>query len=208
VELLTAGQVTALAGSITPELEVAIWIGAGAGLRISETLGLTVDRIDFLRRRLRVDRQLYRGELVEPKTAASRRTIPLDDFVVAKIAKHLESGPRGPKLEPGPILLITSAGRPVHRSTFGDHWRAAVRAAGLPPTSYHSLRHFYASALIRSGLSVKEVQSRLGHSSAMITLDVYAHLWEHEEDRGRGAIEAMFSMRAEQDSSTSQLTGN
>ena len=67
-----------------------------------------------------------------------------------------------------------------------------MRDAGLPPTPYHQLRHFFASALIRSGLSIKEVQSRLGHSSAMITLDVYGHLFGDEEDRGRGAIERMF----------------
>lgn len=82
----------------------------------------------------------------------------------------------------------------MHRSTFGDHWRAAVKAAGLPPTNYHSLRHFFISALIASGLDVKQVQTRAGHSSATVTLDIYGHLFPHEEDRGRGAIESLFGV--------------
>jgi integrase len=90
LELLTADQVSALAAAITPGLEVSIWLGCGAGLRLSETLGLIVPRIDFLRRRIRVEEQLQRGQLVEPKTDASRRTVPVDDLVVQKIAGHLE----------------------------------------------------------------------------------------------------------------------
>jgi integrase len=40
---------------------------------------------------------------------------------------------------------------------------------------FHDLRHFYASALIHKGLPVKVVQARLGHASAVETLDVYGH---------------------------------
>lgn len=40
----------------------------------------------------------------------------------------------------------------------------------------HGLRHFAASALISGGASVKQVQTFLGHSSAVITLRTYAHL--------------------------------
>ena len=56
-------------------------------------------------------------------------------------------------------------------------WRATVKPAGLPqPITFHSLRHYYASLLIRHGESVKTVQERLGHSSAVTTLNTYSHL--------------------------------
>jgi integrase len=42
--------------------------------------------------------------------------------------------------------------------------------------SFHDLRHFCASGLIAAGLSVVAVQHHLGHSSASITLNVYAHI--------------------------------
>lgn len=53
----------------------------------------------------------------------------------------------------------------------------------------HDLRHFYASLLIRHRESVKVVQRRLGHKSAVETLDTYSHLWPDSEDRTREAVD-------------------
>ena len=53
----------------------------------------------------------------------------------------------------------------------------------------HSLRHYYASRLIRSGCSVKSVQARLGHATAAETLDTYSHLWPDDEDQTRAAVD-------------------
>lgn len=55
----------------------------------------------------------------------------------------------------------------------------------------HAMRYFYASALIRGGLSVKVVSARLGQASAAMTLNVYSHLWPDDEDRTRQAIDAL-----------------
>ena len=54
----------------------------------------------------------------------------------------------------------------------------------------HDLRHFYASLLIHHGESVKVVQMRLGHTSAMETLNTYTHLWPDSDDRTREAVES------------------
>ena len=61
----------------------------------------------------------------------------------------------------------------------------------LPHMVTHDLRHFYASALIAGGASVKQVQMVLGHASAVITLRIYAHLWPGEEDRTRSVMDAV-----------------
>ena len=49
--------------------------------------------------------------------------------------------------------------------------------------------HFYASLLISRGCSVKAVQKRLGHQSAMETLDTYGHLWPYSDDETRNAVD-------------------
>lgn len=73
-------------------------------------------------------------------------------------------------------------------------WAPAARKAGFPPrTGLHSCRHLFASALIRYGESVKTIQHLMGHSSAAITLNVYAHLWPDADDRARQAVEAAFA---------------
>ena len=51
----------------------------------------------------------------------------------------------------------------------------------------------YASLLINAGESVKAVQNRLGHASAVETLDTYGHLWPDSEDRTRKAVEKAFA---------------
>ena len=40
---------------------------------------------------------------------------------------------------------------------------------------------------------MKVVQARMGHTSAMVTLDVYGHLWPDSEDKTRAAIEAFLA---------------
>jgi integrase len=66
--------------------------------------------------------------------------------------------------------------------------------AGLPEwATPHDVRHFYASPLIRSAASIKVVQTRLGHASAKVTLDVYGQMFRDEDDRTRQAIEVALS---------------
>ena len=75
--------------------------------------------------------------------------------------------------------------------------RARKQAPVRQDASWHDLRHYYASLLIRHGESVKTVQARLGHASAVETLDTYAHLWPDSEDRTRQAIEAELGTSAD-----------
>ena len=65
------------------------------------------------------------------------------------------------------------------------------------PVTSHGFRHFFASALISGGASVKQVQTVLGHASAVITLRTYAHLWPGDEDRTRDVMDAALSPLAD-----------
>jgi integrase len=143
---------------------------------------------------VRVDRQLLLmpgGEpvLAPPKTEASRRTVPLPQVVLDELGRHFDLLELTPA--DGERLVFTNEdGDPIRRTRFSEAWRPMARAAGLPiGTGMHSLRHFYASLLIRHGESVKTVQARLGHASAVETLNTYSHLWPDSEDRTRQAVD-------------------
>lgn len=56
----------------------------------------------------------------------------------------------------------------------------AVKRAGIPRITPHDLRHTAASFAVSSGANVKAVQRMLGHSSAAMTLDVYAELFDED----------------------------
>ncbi|WP_336922382.1 tyrosine-type recombinase/integrase [Aquipuribacter sp. SD81] len=191
VDPLTVEQVAALAEAAAPQWRACVVLGAGAGLRNGEALGLTVDRVDFLRRSLLVDRQLVTvpgtpPRLGPPKTAASVRTVPLPSVVLDELARHVERHGTGPD----GLLFVGAQRQAMTRTAFGNLWRPLVARSGLPDgTRFHDLRHHYASLLIRHGESVKTVQARLGHASAAETLDTYSHLWPDSDDRTRDAVQ-------------------
>ena len=191
---LAMSEVVALTDAMPDRYKALVSLAAGTGMRQGECLGLTVDRVDFLRRELRVDRQLVSPQkgfptFGPPKTAASVRTIPLPQIVVASLAAHLQRYPTND------LVFTAEGGQPIRRPVFSRVWRPACNRAGLPKDrTFHDLRHFYASLLIRHGESIKTVQARLGHASAAETLDTYSHLWPDSDDRTRTAVDAAFSL--------------
>jgi integrase len=112
--------------------------------------------------------------------------------VVDALAAHLATWPAED------FVFTTELGELIRRTAFSERvWRPAVRRAGLSGVTMHSLRHFYASLLIRHGESVKTVQARLGHASAAETLDTYSHLWPDSDDRTRAAVDFVLGQLAD-----------
>jgi integrase len=184
-------QVRAMVDTVGPRYRALVVLLAGSGLRPGEALGVTVDRVEFLRRVIRVDRQLVTVAGAPPrlsptKTAGSVRTIPVPQVVLDELARHLERFPAGPD----GLVFTDSKGDPIRRNALGHIWRRAAARAGVEGFTPHDLRHYAASVLIEQGASVKAVQRHLGHSSATTTLDVYSHLWPDSEDITRRALDA------------------
>lgn len=202
---LTPAEVEALTAALPDRLALMVPLGVGSGLRPGELLGLGVEHVDGLPRRghlsvvdgatsaglIRVRRQLLApekgGPLAPLKTPASRRDVPIPSYLVGLIATHLDL------YGPGPDGLIFTArhGGPVARTAVSRAWRSAADSVGVTGGP-HRMRHSYASALIRSGLSPVAVAKMLGHSSPMTTLSIYAHMWHDDDDRTRGAVEAAY----------------
>lgn len=209
---LSAEEVEALVSKAHDRYKAAVIVAAGTGMRLSEVLGLTVENVNFLRREITVAHQLVTGGKGQPflaatKTDTSHRTIRVGSHVIDALAAHLAKFPpkeqavrdqRKPNAEPAIVSLVfvNTEGRPLRRNTFIDSFSRTAREAEVSAT-FHSLRHYFASVLISNGVSVKAVQSILGHSSAMVTLDTYAHLFDSEEDKAPAAIDAVFGRTAE-----------
>ncbi|GAA2414630.1 site-specific integrase [Nonomuraea africana] len=188
VEPLPVEAVLALADAMTPRYRLAVWLGFGLGLRLGEALGLTTAKVDAQAKRVYVHRQAQNGQLVELKTKASRRTLPVDDLILTKIEDHQKTYSAGPE----GVLITNRCRRIAQRKSFNECWREAVEKAGLPKgTRFHDLRHFYASGLIKANLNPKVIQTRLGHATIAETMDTYGHLFPDQDDLGRGAIDAL-----------------
>jgi integrase len=192
-DILSVGQVNQLAAAIGPRWRALVLTAAGLGLRQGEACGLTVDRVDFLRRTVRIDRQLVTGRdgvrFGPPKTPASDRTLPLPATVAEVLAEHLRIvGPGDDDL-----MFTLEGGRAIPRNRLGDRFRAAAHHCRLEGVTFHDLRHFTASALIASGCTVKAIQAFLGHATAAETLDTYGHLWPDDDERLRAGIDRVFA---------------
>ncbi|WP_148311201.1 tyrosine-type recombinase/integrase [Rhodococcus opacus] len=166
-----------------------------AGLRLGECAALQVGDIDFLRREIRVERQVQRAnghrvEIRAPKYG-SERIIPVPSGLLELVAEHIRL--HTPNGEPTRWLFPGDGDHPMHQNSVGHRWRVARKAAGADDLHLHSLRHFYASGLIASGCDVVTVQRALGHSSATVTLSTYSHLWPTAADRTRAAADALFN---------------
>jgi integrase len=96
IEPLPAEAVIALAKAITPRYRMLVLLAAMAGLREGEAFGLTVGKVEFLRRRIHVHQQAQSGALAPLKTDKSMRTISADDMLIAEITRHMQRWPKGP----------------------------------------------------------------------------------------------------------------
>jgi integrase len=167
------------------------------GLRRGEALALQWSDVDLDRGLLRVRGTLSRidGRLVvtEPKTAKSKRFVPLseparrllDDVHAAQAEERRAAGSAWHQTG---YLFTTEFGEPCDPRNAFRALRAAATKAGLPQAGLHTLRHSAASVLLTRGVPLKVVSELLGHSSIAITGDIYGHV---SPDVAREAIEML-----------------
>lgn len=149
-----------------------------SGLRRAEAFGLTTRDLDLEGGFLRVRQQLVKGRLVPLKSDASDRRVPLPAQTVRAMGTHIERRPEN-DLD---LVFPSPNGKPADPSNFYARvWIPTREAAGLPRLRVHDCRHHVASLMISSGLSIKYVQSVMGHATVAVLLDVYSHLLPGEE---------------------------
>lgn len=134
--------------------------------------------------------------LKAPKTAHGFRTISLPANVVAALRDHRRSQLETRLLlglgrpEPDALVFCQPDGSPLAPSWLSYTWRNTCVSLKLPRVTFHALRHTHASALIAAGVDVVAISRRLGHSSPVVTLRIYAHLFNKDDSAAAAAIEA------------------
>lgn len=192
-KLLTVDQVRAIIDQADKPVDVIVELMATSGIRPGEMSGLKVSSVDLDGATVHVVNQasgVYGDWAWKPlKSVKSRRSIPLPTSTVAALRSYLSAHP---DYVPESPLFRTERGYQWTPAHFGTKFKSAAKKATVTGHSPKSLRHFYASKLIRAGESVAVVQARLGHASPMVTLGTYTHLWEDAADTTRAAVDGLF----------------
>lgn len=165
-------------------------VAAGCGMRQGEVFGLRVVDVDFLRHTVHVRQQvkLLAGNkpILTPPKGGKTREVPLPDTVANELSEHLR---KYPPAADG-LVFTTRERKPLNRNYINVHvWKKALRVASVDPSrtnGMHALRHYYASALLEAGVSIRAVGEYLGHADPGFTLRVYAHLMPASDERASG----------------------
>jgi integrase len=192
---LTPEDLERLAAGMRPEYRPIVYVAGVLGLRWSEIAGLRVGHLDFLRRTLTVSETVAEvsGRLLQAatKSKASQRTLSVPPFLMAMLAEHLADRGR-----PGPdeLIFTAPAGGPLRIANFRLRvWAPAVQAAGLDDLTFHGLRHVAASFMVGSGEHPRVIQHRLGHSTARLSLELYAHVSETADRDAAAHLNDLFT---------------
>ena len=179
-----------LAQPMAPGFCTLLNVLAFCGLRISEARGLRHEDIDSSKCTISVAQRADNYNKIGPcKAGASYRTVPVPPRTMSMLREWTAQCPAGDLVFPTKSGTIKSYGNIRTR-----HFVPAMTAAGLAGRfTIHCLRHYYASALIERGLSVRRVQALLGHADPVITLRTYSHLIDARDGDAAKQIAAMES---------------
>ncbi len=92
------------------------------------------------------------------------------------------------------VLCRTPRGTLLRRDYYNrEIWKPALAAAELlDDTTFHDLRHTFASTALAEGVAISEVSRWLGHKSITTTVDLYGHLVPEASGRARDALDKAF----------------
>lgn len=158
---------------------------AFSGIRGGEASALNWSDIDFSKKTISISKTLSEVKdgfkVSTPKTKSSNRTISLDEKTVIILKKwqlkqrefHFTNG-----INSNSMIFVNYNCSLMNRTDLYQRSKRLAEAVGLPNIGTHGWRHSHASMLFEAGITMKEAQERLGHSSIAQTMDTYTHLTE------------------------------
>ena len=167
------------------------------GLRRSEILGLKYSDVDFLHRKLRVQRQLgvdpnkskdevakkqYTKQEIKVKSFSSNRELDIPDIVFEAIQqerkeyeknRHRRINDKNNPFRDWDYICCSSYGNPRSKTFHVEYFNRLLEINNLPKIRFHDLRKTYSTVLYKEKFSGKAISKLMGHASEIITADVY-----------------------------------
>jgi integrase len=177
---------------------LAVMLCLYTGLRIGEISGLRREDIDFERKTITVRRTIQRiksetssqkTEIValSPKSQSSNRIIPLPNFIAEMLKSTPSSG-----------YIISGTDKPIEPRTLQYRFKSLLKLSGIRGVNFHTTRHTFAARALERGFDVKTLSEIMGHSSAAVTLNKYAHISDECKRRHMDSLIGVFDQNGDQ----------
>ena len=166
---------------------------AFSGIRIGECLALTWHDLNYKNNTIAINKTLARTKngikIQTPKTKSSNRVISLDTETI-QVLKMWQLEQRKQLLKLGinamnkqQLIFSNTKNKFIIIPTVRLAIKQIAKKAGLYPITTHGFRHTHATLLFASGMDIKQVQARLGHSNVQTTLNIYTHAIQDKQDK-------------------------
>jgi len=133
-----------------------------------------------------------------PKTEQSVRSIYVPNFVVNAVKQYQEYKSNSMSLkknfQESGYLFIQDNGLQMHPTTVSKWFPKYVERIGLPRITLYGLRHSSATLLLESGMNIKAIAKRLGHSDARMLLEVYGHATTRADQEAAAKMDDLFKV--------------
>ncbi|MGE7621742.1 tyrosine-type recombinase/integrase [Viridibacillus sp. NPDC096237] len=166
-----------------------------SGMRKGECSGIELDDINWNDNTIRIDDSYnYNATKAEKKmdgvkTSASERTIVMREDYMKKLKTYVKYRMEKRTLigalynTDNNFVFGRDDGTPFPKSTLYNAYKAAMEHISHELLPIHSTRHTHAVMFLEAGVTMKEVQERLGHGSIQITSDIYSHVTRKMENK-------------------------
>ncbi len=137
----------------------------GSGLRVNELINLTINSLDFENSLIRI---IGKGN--------KERIVPLSEYSIEAVKLYLEKRPSLLKKTQTNYLFLNNHGKQITRQGFFKFIKQLLKTKGITKeVSPHTLRHSFATHLLKAGVDLRSIQELLGHSD-ITTTRIYTHL--------------------------------
>jgi len=179
----------------------AVLLASYTGMRIGEICGLTWKDVDLENGVIHVSKTVRRIQCHDPgapaKTAVvvgsaksdrSERYIPLPERIAVLLREQREAATGE--------YVLSLRGKPLEPRILQYRFKVLLKKAGLADINFHALRHTFATRCLELMFDIKTLSEILGHASAKMTLDLYAHSQIAQKRQAMGTLDQLFDQTA------------